>query len=43
VTKSVAAECTSGRVQVVVHLASPSESISFWVTCPSVTAKQVKR
>jgi hypothetical protein len=44
VTKSVAAACTSGRVQVVVQLANPAESINFWVTCPSASAKkQVKK
>lgn len=40
VTRSVPAACSSGRVQVVVRLASPAESISFWVTCPSATAKK---
>jgi hypothetical protein len=34
VTRSVAAACAGGRLQVTVHLASPAESISFWVTCP---------
>lgn len=34
VTKSVAAACVGGRLQVVVKLASPAESISFWLTCP---------
>jgi hypothetical protein len=44
VTKSVAADCTSGRVQVVVQLADTPDSISFWVICPSATVKkQVKR
>jgi hypothetical protein len=40
VTKAVQAACSSGRVQVVVRLASPAESISFWVTCPTATAKK---
>ena len=40
VTKSVAAACTTDRVEVVVRLASPAESISFWVTCPSATSKK---
>jgi hypothetical protein len=40
VTKSVAAACTSGRVEVVVQLADPAESISFWVTCPAATTKK---
>jgi hypothetical protein len=43
VSKSVPAACSSGRVQVVVRLASPAESISFWVACPTATVKkQVK-
>ena len=40
VSKSVPAACSSGRVQVVVRLASPAESISFWVTCPSAPVKK---
>lgn len=40
VTKSIAADCTGGRVQVIAQLTSPAESISFWVTCPSVTTKK---
>lgn len=40
VTKSVAASCTGGRLQLVVRLASPSESISFWMTCPPEVAKK---
>jgi hypothetical protein len=40
VTKSVAVSCTGGRLQVVVRLASPNESISFWVTCPPKGAKK---
>ena len=39
ITKSVVAACDGGRVQVVVHLASPAESIGFWMTCPHATAK----
>jgi hypothetical protein len=39
VTKSVTAACSSGRVQVVVRLASPAQSISFWLTCPPVASK----
>jgi hypothetical protein len=38
VTRSVAAACAGGRLQVTVRLASPAESISFWVTCPPVAA-----
>ena len=40
VTRSVAAACVGGRLQVVVRLASPAESISFWVTCPPTAAKE---
>jgi hypothetical protein len=44
VTKSVAAACVDGRLQVVVRLASPAESISFWMTCPAAaTKKQAKQ
>lgn len=39
ITRPVVAACVSGRVQVVVRLASPVESISFWMTCPPVAAK----
>lgn len=35
VTRSVAASCDSGQLEVVVRLASPAESISFWMTCPA--------
>lgn len=38
VTKSVTASCTGGRLQAVVRLTSPSESISFWMTCPPAAA-----
>lgn len=40
ISKSVATACTSDRVQVVVKLASPAESISFWVACPASSAKK---
>ncbi|MGD0701323.1 MAG: hypothetical protein ABSA02_15740 [Trebonia sp.] len=44
VTRSVAAACVGGRLQVVVRLARPAESISFWVTCPPAAArKRAKR
>ena len=39
ITTSVVAACVGGRVQVVVRLASPAESISFWMTCPPAAAK----
>jgi hypothetical protein len=39
VTRSVVPACTGGRVQVVVRLASPAQSISFYMTCPSASAK----
>lgn len=40
VTRSVATGCTGSRVQVVVQLASPAESIGFWVNCPSAKVKK---
>jgi hypothetical protein len=43
VTRSVAAACVGGRLQVVVHLARPSESINFWLTCPASARKQAGR
>jgi hypothetical protein len=39
VTKSVTTACTSGRVEVQVRLASPAESVHFWVTCPPTTQR----
>lgn len=39
VTRSVAPDCTGGQVHVVVRLADPAQSISFWMTCPSAPAK----
>lgn len=41
VTKSVAMTCVGGRLQVLVRLASPDESVDFWVTCSS-NAKRSK-
>jgi hypothetical protein len=39
VAKSVTAACGTGpSLQVVVRLASPAESINFWVSCPSGTS-----
>lgn len=35
ISRAVAAACTGGRLQVIVRLASPAESIDFWVTCPA--------
>jgi hypothetical protein len=44
VSRSVVTMCTAGQVQVVVQLASPAESISFWMTCPQApTKKQVSK
>jgi hypothetical protein len=44
VTRSVVAACVGGRLQVVVRLASPAQSISFWMTCPRAAAgKKAKR
>jgi hypothetical protein len=40
ITRSVAAACVGGRVQVVVRLANPAESISFWMTCPPAATKK---
>ena len=40
VTRPVEAACVGGRLQVVVRLISPAESISFWMTCPPVAAKK---
>ena len=37
VAKTVAMSCVGGRLQIVVRLASPAESIDFWVTCPLQT------
>lgn len=37
VTKSVAMTCAGGRLQVLVRLSSPAESVDFWVTCPAAT------
>jgi hypothetical protein len=34
VAKTVAATCGSGRLQVVIRLSEPAESIDFWATCP---------
>ena len=39
VTRSVVPACTGGRVQIVVRLASPAQSISFWMTCPAAPVK----
>jgi hypothetical protein len=35
VAKSVRVTCPAGRDQMVVRLASPAESINFWVACPA--------
>lgn len=35
VDKDLALSCVQGQLQVVVRLASPAESIDFWVACPS--------
>jgi hypothetical protein len=44
ITRSLVTACVGGRLQVVVRLANPAESISFWMTCPSAAAKkQAKR
>jgi hypothetical protein len=38
VTRSVAAACSGTRLQVLVRLASPAESVDFWVTCAATGA-----
>lgn len=34
VARTVVLACVGGRIQVVVRLAAPAESIDFWATCP---------
>ena len=43
ITRSLDVSCPSGRVQVVVKLASPAQSIGFWLTCPSAAKRQAKQ
>lgn len=43
VTRPVVVACVGGRVQVVVRLASPAESISFWMTCPPAPSKKASK
>jgi hypothetical protein len=43
VTRSVTASCVGVRLQVTVRLASPAESISFWMTCAPTAGKQGKQ
>lgn len=38
VESSVVPECTGGRAQIVVRLASLDQAISFWMTCPPAPA-----
>ncbi len=41
VAKTVPLACTGGRLQVIVRLADPRESIDFWTTCaPAVRSKR---
>jgi hypothetical protein len=42
VTTNVQVTCPSGRIQMVLRLASPAESLNFWVACPAAggTAKK---
>jgi hypothetical protein len=35
VSRTVAAACAGGRMQVTAQLVSPAESVSFWLTCPA--------
>lgn len=39
VAKSVKMACVGGRLQVLVRLADPAESVDFWVACPAATGK----
>lgn len=39
ITRSVAVACPSGRAELVVQLANPAESVSFWMTCPPAAVK----
>lgn len=39
VARTVTITCVGGRVQVVVRLAGPAESIDFWATCPAQTRR----
>jgi hypothetical protein len=43
ITKSLVAGCTGGRLQVVVRLASPAESVGFWVTCPTEAKRKTSQ
>ena len=43
ITKSLAAACTGGRLQVLVQLASPAESVGFWVTCPTEAKRKTSQ
>jgi hypothetical protein len=43
ITKSLVAACTGGRLQVVVRLASPAESVGFWVTCPTAAKRKTSQ
>ncbi len=43
ITRTLIAACAGGRLQVVVRLASPAESVSFWMTCPSAAPKKQAR
>ena len=39
ITRSVSMACVGGRLQVLVRLASPAESVDFWVTCPAAVKR----
>jgi hypothetical protein len=43
VARPVVVACVGGRVQVVVRLASPAESISYWMTCPPAPSKKASK
>jgi len=40
--ENVQVTCPSGRLQVVLKLASPAESLNFWVACPTGAAPAKK-
>jgi hypothetical protein len=37
-TENVQVTCPSGRLEMILRLASPAESLNFWVTCPTGAA-----
>jgi hypothetical protein len=41
-TTNVQVTCPSGRIQMVLKLASPAESLNFWVACPAASGTAKK-